>query len=67
MRLARMGAGLTQLALAEAVGVKEHDITRYETGRAQPNPGIALRISRALNTDVNRLFPSLGLMVDKEV
>jgi len=61
MKLARMAAGLTQLALAEELGVKERTITMIETGRTDPMPSLALRISSTVDARVDKLFPNLGL------
>lgn len=47
-KIARQVAGLTQLQLAEAVGVREHQITRIESGRARPDTVTAEKIANAL-------------------
>ncbi len=47
-KIARQVAGLTQLQLAKAVGVREHQITRLETGRAQTDRATAERIAAVL-------------------
>jgi len=47
-KIARQIAGLTQLRLAEAVGVRESLITRIESGRARPTRETAERIARLL-------------------
>jgi len=48
-KIARQVAGLTQLRLAEAVGVRESLITRIESGRARPDSETARRIAKILN------------------
>jgi len=48
--------GLTQLQLAEAVGLKEIDISRIETGRSVPDPETKQRISSFLEKSVFELF-----------
>ena len=48
-KIARQVAGLTQLRLAEAIGVREHQITRIESGRARPDPATAERIAALLS------------------
>lgn len=58
----RQWVGLTQLKLAELVGIKESDVTRYETGRANPSPSVALRMAQILNIDTSAIFPDLGLL-----
>ena len=47
-KIARQIAGLTQLRLAEAVGVRESLITRIESGRARPDSATAEKIANAL-------------------
>lgn len=47
-KIARQVAGLTQLKLAEAVGVREALITRIESGRARPDPNTAEKIAKVL-------------------
>ena len=66
LKIARLGAGYTQFALAEKVGVKESDITRFETGRAEPMPSVAIKIAELLKTNVSKLWPELFLQ-EKEV
>ena len=61
LRMARLWVGETQLSLAQQVGLKEIDISRFETGRSTPMPSMALKIARALETDVGRLFPEIGM------
>lgn len=48
-KFARQVAGLTQLRLADAVGVRESLIARIESGRARPDPETAERIAKILN------------------
>ena len=47
-KIARQIAGLTQLRLAETVGVTEALITRIESGRARPDRATAERIANAV-------------------
>ncbi|MBU0716124.1 MAG: helix-turn-helix domain-containing protein [Verrucomicrobia bacterium] len=47
-KIARQVAGLTQLRLAEAVGVRESLITRIESGRAKPDRETAEKIAQVL-------------------
>ena len=44
-KIARQISGLTQLRLAEAVGVRESLITRIESGRAKPTRETAEKIA----------------------
>ena len=61
LKKARLWVGETQFSLAQQVGVKEIDISRFECGRVSPMPSVALKIAKALDADVNRIFPELGL------
>jgi len=56
LRTARLLQGLTQLDLAGKVGTKEIEISRFETGRAQPDPAVKKRIAEVLQKPVFELF-----------
>lgn len=57
LRLAREHAGLSQVDLAERIGVTQHTISRIETGAiANPSDDLKLRIAVALDADLNTLF-----------
>ena len=56
LRAARGLLGLTQLQLAERVGVKEIEISRIETGRVQPDAQMKRRIADALQKPAFELF-----------
>lgn len=58
LRTARVAKGMTQLQLAERIGRKEIEISRYETGRACPDPETKKRISEILEKSVIELFDS---------
>ena len=58
LRTARVARGLTQLKLAEAVGLKEIAISRIETGRSTPDAETKQRISIFLEKSVIELFPN---------
>lgn len=58
LRTARVLKGLTQLQLAERVGTKEIEISRIETGRAQPSEEIKRRIADVLQRPAIELFDS---------
>lgn len=55
-KLARLRSRVTQQQLAEAVGLKEHDITRIETGRMMPDRELQKRIARVLRKPLHELF-----------
>jgi transcriptional regulator with XRE-family HTH domain len=50
-RSVREKSGLTQRALAQAVGVAEDTIGSFEQGRRRPSRAIVLRLARALHLD----------------
>lgn len=56
MKAARVGKGLTQLQLAEKIGRKEIDVSRYETGRARPDPDTKRRIAEVLQKPTYEIF-----------
>lgn len=56
LRTARVAKGMTQLQLAEKVGRKEIDVSRYETGRARPDPDTKRRIAEVLQKATVELF-----------
>lgn len=56
LRAARVLRGLTQLQLAESLGRKEIEISRFETGHAQPNPDTKRRIAEVLQKSTYELF-----------
>jgi putative transcriptional regulator len=64
LRVHRSKAVLTQDALAKAVGVSRQTINSIEAERYVPSTVLALRLSQALGTTVEKLFalppPSAG-------
>jgi transcriptional regulator with XRE-family HTH domain len=56
LRTARVSQGMTQLQLAEKVGMKEIDISRYETGRARPDSDMKRRIAEVLLKPTYEIF-----------
>ncbi len=52
----REGCGLTQLALAEAVGLSRQSMNAIEGGRAMPRVDVAMRIAAVLGASVEELF-----------
>lgn len=52
----RKDAKLTQLQVAQQVGIQENAYQRYERNKVVPSVDIALRIARALDTTVEELF-----------
>ncbi|HLH25626.1 MAG TPA: substrate-binding domain-containing protein [Chloroflexota bacterium] len=56
LREARLAAGLSQQALADAAGISRQAYAAAEHGTAVPSTEIALRLARALGTSVEGLF-----------
>jgi putative molybdopterin biosynthesis protein len=55
-RLARLGRGLSQAALADQAGVTRQTISGIESGRWSPSLDVALAIAGALGSSVEELF-----------
>lgn len=56
LKAARVLKGLTQLQLAEKVGLQEHDVSRLETGRTKADREVKQRIAEALQKPAFELF-----------
>jgi transcriptional regulator with XRE-family HTH domain len=56
LRAARVLQGLTQLQLAEKIGRKEIEISRFETGRARPDSEVKCLIADVLQKPAIELF-----------
>jgi putative transcriptional regulator len=56
VRRRRDEAGLSQGALASAVGVSRQTINSIETGRYVPSLGLALALARFFDTTVEEMF-----------
>jgi DNA-binding XRE family transcriptional regulator len=56
LKAARVLVGMTQLQLAEKVGVKEITVSRFETGRSAPNDETKRRIVAVLHKPAFELF-----------
>ena len=52
----RQSLGLTQLQVAQMVGLSETAYQRYEYGKNEPSVGTAIKIAHALNATVEELF-----------
>lgn len=52
----RSGRGLTQAALAEAIGVSRKTINTVENGVFVPSTALALKLARALAVPVEEIF-----------
>lgn len=51
----RRQRGLTQAALAERVGVKANQVSRYESGASEPTLGVLRRLAIALSVSADAL------------
>ncbi len=56
VRELRTSAGMTQQALAEAVGVSRQTINAIETGRYMPSLEVALKIAGAFERSTDDVF-----------
>lgn len=56
VRELREARGLSQIALASAIGLARQSVHAIESGRAVPAVDVALRLSRALDCSVEALF-----------
>lgn len=53
----RLSKGITQVEIAQKCSITESSYQRYESGQREPRARTAIRIARALNTTVEKLFP----------
>lgn len=51
----RVLKGYTQIELAEKAGVTQHNISLYENNKAKPNAQTLLKLSQALEFDINEV------------
>jgi len=56
LKAARVLKGMTQLQLAESVGLKEIEVSRIETGRADADADLKRRIADVLSKPTFELF-----------
>ena len=52
----RQSRGITQQQLADAIGVKQKDISRWETGKRIPKLDKLLLIAKALKCEITDLI-----------
>ncbi|EAD2778087.1 XRE family transcriptional regulator [Listeria monocytogenes] len=60
----RNTAGLTQKELGIAVGLAEISIRKLENGERDPSINTAVKISKALNSNMEEIFPDIFLSVN---
>ncbi len=56
LRLARKRRGMTQKALAEAIGAKHNSVSNWESDRNRPDPDIIRALCALLEVDSNWFF-----------
>jgi len=56
LRAARERSGKTQMQVAKEAGVSEQAYQRYEYDKREPGVRTAIRIAKALNSTVEKLF-----------
>lgn len=56
IRAARIAAGMTQQQLADALGVAQQSVTRWETGEREPRVSTLRRIAAVLGCDLSALL-----------
>lgn len=52
----RKARGLTQVELADALGVIQAVVSTYEVGRVRPHPGMLLRLADVLDVSVDEIL-----------
>ena len=60
----RKNAGLTQMQLAEMLGITDRAVSKWETGRALPDSSIMLELCTILKITVNDLLSGEVIKVD---
>lgn len=55
LKAARQAAGMTQTQLAEAAGMTQRDISRYESGKHEPGALTLKRMAQALGCSMDVL------------
>ena len=60
----RKGAGLTQMQLAERLGITNRAVSKWETGKAMPDLSVMLQLCDALGITVNDLLCGEVITVD---
>ena len=55
LKAARKAAGLTQAQLAEAIGCKQKDVSRWEAGQIEPGGRIVKKMAQVLGCSMDDL------------
>lgn len=56
LKAARMAAGIRQADLAASVGVRQKDVSRWETGAVMPSAEMLGKICRALGASADAIL-----------
>lgn len=56
IRIYRLELGLSQLQLAQAIGVSRQTINMVENNKYNPSLDLCINLAKALQTDLNSLF-----------
>lgn len=56
IRAARIAAGMTQQQLADALGIAQQSVARWETGEREPRVSTLKRIAAVLGCDLSVLL-----------
>jgi transcriptional regulator with XRE-family HTH domain len=59
LRRIREAKGLSQAALAEAVGLRQNHISDLEAGKSQPYLSLAVRLAEALKIEVKKFLEKI--------
>ncbi|MBI4688747.1 MAG: helix-turn-helix transcriptional regulator [Nitrospirae bacterium] len=67
IKISRKIAGLSQMQLAERIGVSYQQVQKYENGLSELSISRLSQIAHALNMSVNRFIPDEKIMVAESV
>ena len=56
LREIRMGKGLTQKEVADALSISKDSLSRYENGKQDPRLDVAIRLSKYLEVSMEILY-----------
>lgn len=65
IKVARKGAGMSQRDLGAAIGVSPMAISKYERGEVTPNSGTLIRLSKALDINIDFFFRQNGVTLSR--
>ena len=61
----RKEQGITQVALAEKLGISDRAVSKWETGKSMPDSGIMLELCEILKINVNELLSGEKIMTEE--